>query len=88
MVHRCSSVHRSLIQTISNNPQFRGAHGHSPSIPRKTVGPSISFLGPDWERTVEGDTTSNATLSCKSNVGARKAKSDRMRDVRARRGAR
>ena len=61
---------------------------HEPSMPKKTLGPSTEREGPGCESVVEGETTSRETWSWRSNVGARKAKSDRIIAVKASNGAR
>jgi len=61
---------------------------HEPSMPKKTLGPSIDREGPGCERAVDGETTRRETWSWRSNVGARKAKSDRIIAVKASSGAR
>lgn len=57
--------------------------------PRNSVGPSMSWEVVEFVvNDVEGDTTSKATRSCRSIVGARYANRMRNRDVNANMGAR
>jgi len=59
-----------------------------PNTPRNALGPSTTCDEPVSRSAVEGTTVKRATLSWSSKVGARKAKSDKIIAVKAKRGAR
>jgi len=83
---------RSYTGEALGNVQLTGAalllFAHEPRTPMKMLGPSIDFEAWGCIKAVDGITVSRATWSCRSKLGANRAKRVRKMAVRANNGDR